>query len=86
MSKYVDIKVTIWQRLHFKEDADLQKIIDTIQTVGQNYICDDSFGFTECETLLETEDMMTVEENEDNPTVEVYDEDELIWDNSPKVS
>lgn len=86
MSKYVDIKVTVWQRLYFDEETNMQDIIKVIKDEGPINVANEEIGFIKMETLDETEDVMTVEENEDNPTVEVYDEDELIWDNSPKVS
>jgi hypothetical protein len=82
--KWIDLKVTIWQRLHFKEAADMQEVIKVLKSNGPQYIDDDQLGFSVMETLHETEDIMTTEENNDLPTVEVYNGDELIWDNTQK--
>jgi hypothetical protein len=82
--KYVDIKVTIWQRVHFEESADMNKVVETIITDGIDYIYDENdLGFCHSETLYDTEEQLTVAENGNQATVEVYGNNELIWQNQP---
>lgn len=82
---YVDYKVTTWNRAHFSDDADPKKIIKTIQEEGIDSIFDEELGFVEQETLFETEEDMTPEENGGYATIEVYENnnlvDDLIWSN-----
>lgn len=82
---FVDVKVTIWQRLHFKRSADMDRIVEVLKATGEtNHVVDEDLGFTYMQTLDETEDSMTVEENDGNPTIEVYRDGEGIWDNVKK--
>lgn len=82
---FVDVKVTIWQRLHFKRRADMDRIVDVLKATGEtNHVVDEDLGFTYMQTLDETEDSITVEENDGNPTIEVYRDGESIWDNAKK--
>lgn len=85
MSKYVDIKVSIWKRLYFTNTADTDKIIKSIKT---DDVYDEELGFLECEFLYETEEELSIKENNGNPTIEVFDEDvkEIgpVWINSVK--
>jgi len=85
--KYVDTKVTIWQRNYFEEDADMNLVVDALKS-GKTIIeiCDESFsededaikyGFLMCETLDVTEIAMDPEDNDGFHTIEVYDTDEL---------
>lgn len=93
MRKYLDYKHTLWSRLYFKEDTDMSKIIDKLE---QGYLpfelCDDSdLGFDEFEQLGDTEEYITPSENDNQPTIEIYENvkdtefwQECIWDNVNK--
>ena len=82
---FVDVKVTIWQRLHFKENADMDRVVEILKATGDtDFIADDDLGFRYMQTLDETEDSMTVEENDGNPTVEVYRDGNDLWNNAQK--
>lgn len=83
--KYVVIKQTIWQRIHLREDTDLKVIISMLENNEEIY--DEELGFQECETLFETSEYIEPINNENNPTIEVYEGDniqECIWDNVNK--
>ncbi len=84
MSKnYVDVKVTVWQRLHFSDDTDMQKIADTIKDdKGIGNICEDDQGFERVEWLDETEAVLHIDSNDGLSTIEVYSEDKVIWENN----
>ena len=83
MSKYIDVKVTIWGRFHFKDDTDLNKLIELLkQGKTINDLCDDELGFSEYETLYDTEEELSLEENNGNSTIEVFDDNTLLWANA----
>ena len=82
---FIDVKVTVWQRLHFKENADMDRVVEILKATGDtDFIADDDLGFRYMQTLDETEDRMTVEENDGNPTVEVYRDGNDLWNNAQK--
>lgn len=78
---YVDEKVTVWRRTWYSSDTELtnEQIIES----HQNSEFTDS-NMYDSEILLETEEMMTPEDNGGQPTTEVFSEDgKLIWTNVP---
>lgn len=83
--KYIDYKTTVWQRIYFNNDTDMQKIIKLLE---QNYIpnelCDEDLGFKEVETMYDTEEFIRPIENDGQSTIEVYEDNgfKMIWDNS----
>ena len=93
MSKYVDYKATIWGRLHFSDETDMNKVIAKLeQGLTPNELCDDpELEFEEFEMLFDSEEYITPSENQGQCTVEVYDDisnpnpwQERIWDNVNK--
>jgi len=68
---YVDIKSTVWQRHHFKDDADMNKIVELIKQ-DPEMIFDEEIGFLETETLYETQTEMDLSMNDEFSTIEVY--------------
>ena len=83
-SNYVDVKCTVWQRVHFTDDADMEKVIQQIKEGDINIIYDQSNGFMECETLYDTEVHIAPKDNHGDATVEVYKGNQIIWENSIK--
>jgi hypothetical protein len=86
--KYVDYKATIWGRLFFEDDADMQKVIVELEK-GKlpAELCDEEeLKFTEFMFNIDTEEFITPVENDGQATIEVYEGDEsfqeCIWDNS----
>jgi hypothetical protein len=86
--KYIDYKATIWGRLYFKEDADMQKVIEELEKgLLPAELCDNSdLKFDEFQIQLDTEEFISPNENDGQSTIEVYEGDEVfqecIWDNS----
>ena len=73
-TKYVDVKITVWERHHFSDDADMSKVVEVIkETLDISEIFGDELGFLETETLYETAEEMEVTENGGCSTIEVYD-------------
>ena len=81
---YIDYKVTVWKRVHFNESTNPKKVIQVLEEGFD--VFDEELGFVEQETLYETVEAMTPEENGGWSTIEVYEEDNdfinnLIWSN-----
>jgi hypothetical protein len=84
MKNYIDVKVTVWNRLHFSEESNMQGISDLIKEEGLDEVIDDKLGFLESETLFDTEERMTPAENGNQATIEVYADSKEIWTNEIK--
>lgn len=77
---YLDQKVTVWERTSFEITAETEDEAKEIakkflNTVGTNDVADcddDAVEFIETETLYETEDDMSVEDNGGMATMELY--------------
>lgn len=81
MSKYVDIEVRVWQRLRFTDSTDMNKLVERLKAGDHpNYLADDE-NYVEYDSLVDTEVLITPEQNEGNATIEVYDNDKMIWNN-----
>ena len=72
MSVYVDYKVTIWRRAHFRDDTNIEELQKQLEDFKDN-IFDEYLGFTEDEFLFETEEDMPVSENEGYATIELHE-------------
>lgn len=81
-----DFKVTVWQRVNVPEEIEDHvlkaiksgKITSAIEVYAfLNEVTSDIY----CSTLLETEEQMTVEENDGNSTIEVVENGKTIWEN-----
>ena len=70
MSVYVDYKVTIWRRAHFRDDTNIEELQKQLEDFKDN-IFDEDLGFTEDELLFETEEDMPASENEGYATIEL---------------
>jgi len=74
---YLDYKCTVWRRIHFSEKQnDVDKILEDIKGGYHPDIVD-----AEYETLYDTSEDMTVDENGGSSTIELYDNNELIFQN-----
>lgn len=88
MRKYLDYKHTSWSRLYFKENTDMSKIIDRLEEgYLPSELCDLE-EFDEFEPLSDIEEYITPSENNNQPTIEIYESikdtehwQECIWDN-----
>lgn len=77
---YVDVKYTIWERLVFESDTDINDVIEEYKTHG--YF---THNINYTELLWDTQEDMSLKENQGNPTMEFYDDnDELIFKNGNK--
>jgi hypothetical protein len=84
---YVDVKLTVWQRIQLNEDENVsvKELIELLDKYGPSGLWDDEKErySPEWENILDTEEYMTVEENDKQSTIELYNNyNELIWENS----
>lgn len=87
MSKHIDYKCTTWVRLHLDDDIDLEDIKKIL--IEKNdplclYSIDEYDDKVSSENLVETHEYISVEENGNQATFELYDEhDTMIYSNAP---
>jgi len=75
---YLDYKCTVWRRIHIPDDKNNKEYI--LEKLKQG--AEPLFTDAEYETLYDTSEDMTVEENEGCSTIELYDfEGELLFKN-----
>ena len=72
-------KVSVWRELSFIEKTPLQDIINAIQkTVYDAYDMESFIGETD---VLESEELMFPEDNDNQPTIEIFSNNTLVWSN-----
>lgn len=82
-NNYIDVKVEVWQRLHYHDNADMKKIVRKLKETGNaNDVCGDEWGYDQCEYMYETESQIEVSEDKPDQTIEVYEGDKVIWQNN----
>ena len=84
MSVYVDYKVTIWRRAHFRDDTNIEELQKQLEDFKDN-IFDEDLGFTEDEFLFETEEDLYLDQNDGFSTIKLHevtkDGDKIIYQN-----
>ena len=75
---YLDYKCTVWRRIHIPDDKnDKEYILEKLKQGAEPLFQDADY-----ETLYDTSEDMTVDENGGSSTIELYDDDnELIFKN-----
>lgn len=86
MRNYIDIKVTAWKRIYLQEGSDLNKIISELEKGAEPFELEEFDEYTDVEI---PDELMSLEENDNFETIEVYQNteenwDEKIWDNKNK--
>lgn len=80
-----DFKITTWERVTVdpeKEEDVLQAIIDgkiTTSTEIYNFLADQGDMNVDIQKLYDTDEQMSLNDNEGFSTIEVYDNGECIW-------
>lgn len=83
---HVDFKITTWERIELK-DSQVEQVEKLIKEGKVSSASDMWSYFNEisCFKLSEVDEPMTVEENQGNPTVELFDADgNTVCDNTKK--
>ena len=70
----VDYKVTIWDRLYFNDDANVDNIIELLKN-GEDprNLTTDEYKFSHCEFIDGSSELISPEENDNQSTIEVID-------------
>ena len=79
---YVEVKVTVWNRLIFSDETNMVELARLIEQDGLEKVIDNDKGFIESETLFEMEEFILPENNEGLSTIEVFEHGELKWQNT----
>lgn len=82
---YVDVKMSIWQRIDIIDKGNLTKeeVINVLKNKGTSYLWDLPDVQIDLEELTDTEEYLTPEDNGGESTVELYEDNgTLIWENS----
>ena len=91
-TKYVDVKYTIWNRYHLKDDADIDTIVERLKQDADPdtlYVYSEEESPVYSETLDDTSEFIKAEENDGYATIEVYDESQgldTIWTNATRTN
>lgn len=85
---YQDTKVTSWERDHFSVEADSYEeavaIVRSWNCEDVSNIIDSRLCYGQWEALTETSEYMYPEENDGNPTIEIFNQEgESIITNAP---
>jgi hypothetical protein len=84
MKNYIDVKVTVWWRYHFADEANMPGLADLIKENGLDVVIDNKLGFSEAEMLPVTEEKLTPGENGNHSTIDVFEDGQEIWNNEIK--
>lgn len=86
---YQDRKVTCWERTHFEVNAgSYEEAVALVKSwQGEDVLCfedNEKIIITDGETLFETSESLSIEDNDGQPTIEVFGEcGEDIINNKP---
>lgn len=81
-SFYLDTKVTDWYRTAFEIEADS---LESAKELAIKFVENDHHGEISWEQIDCTIEPMSVQDNSNQPTEELYDENSnVIWDNTKK--
>ena len=84
---HIDFKITVWERVVFDEEHNeaVQEAIENgvITSASDlfDFIADLGDANVDCETLTDTEEQMSVEENDGCSTIQIWEGEEIIWEN-----
>jgi len=83
---YVDVKVTVWQRIQLNEDKNVsaEEVIEILKEDDPSELWNDEKErfLPDYENLIDTEEYMSIDDNDGCSTIELYDdEDNLLWEN-----
>lgn len=83
MDHYIDYKATIWFRIPVeKEDLELIANKLTNGETPTDLYNDENLKLGQCELLYDTEEFILPNENDNQNTIEIYSDTQLIWYNT----
>lgn len=78
---FIDVKITVWNRLHFDDAVHMPGLVELINESGIQQVTDPDLGYLEDEVLQDTERTVLVSDNWKLSTIQVYEAGQLIWQN-----
>jgi hypothetical protein len=82
MNNYIDVKVTVWHRLSFSEQAYMRGLVEIIKEDGLDEVIDEELGFVESDTLYNTQVRIQPIDNDGKPTIIMYENGKEVWNNT----
>jgi len=79
---HIDYKVTVWRRAKYRIPNDKWNAFK--KEVKLYNIDTDTEEFIEDEVVYETQKLLSCSENNGFPTIELFKNDELVWNNDDK--
>jgi hypothetical protein len=84
--KYIDIKVTVWNRMVLEDNTNIEQIIADIKTKGINHVINDVREWKDVLTLWDSEEILTPDDNDQCATLQIWDDNDLVWDNEININ
>ena len=88
MDNYLDYKATIWVRIPINKEENIPKIIESLENINGDpeYLDDILFNDEEntymtFDYLYDTQDYLSIEDNQGNATIEIFKDNKQIWSN-----
>ena len=88
MENYLDYKATIWVRVPIDKEENIPKIIESLENINGDpeYLDDILFNDEEntymtFDYLYDTQDYLSIEDNQGNATIEIFKDNKQIWSN-----
>lgn len=81
MKNYIKVKVTVWYRLRFDGLANMKGLAELVQESGLDEVIDEKLGFIDSQILHETQIRLTPGQNDNKPTILVYEDGKELWNN-----
>lgn len=84
----IDYKATIWDRLYFNDDANVDSIIEALKYGDPRDLTTDECKFSHCEFIDGSSELIYPDENDNLSTIEVIDltTNKILWTNEPLIN
>lgn len=82
---WIDQKITVWQRVHFENSNQMKEVIAKFENNEYHSIddvCDDLY--LSAEYLNETEEIISIDENDGQETILIQQNGVDLYSNAPK--
>ena len=88
MENYLDYKATVWVRIPIDKEENIPKIIESLENINSDpdYLDDILFNdekntYMTFDYLYDTQDYLSIEDNQGNATIEIFKDNKQIWSN-----
>lgn len=81
MKKFIDVKVTSWERYYFNDDSYFDKIRQELENGLHPFDLSYEDGFQYTEKIIEADEYIEPVENNGASTIEMYENNKMIYSN-----